>query len=355
LKKEFTAVLLVAVLFSTITYMGNAQGASQANIDGWQVAVGNVDYNQSNGILKLSGDDLYPGPTIYKEISPQTDFEFSLQVKAETLGEVSRDPAGEGFTIALLSNASMFGTAVGVNFEFRARGGGQFLVMRHNDLCDFYGWGCDWTPFLYNSLGYNNGYSYWHPNASVNANDATYMPNMWYPSAPLNNSNALVKPDVWYTMKLKVEEIPFTVTAQVLDENGSLLGSYVASDMNNFAFKDIKCLGLSSGFGGTFHIQNITEIIPTPTLSYIPYQADNATSPQTPTAKDTPLETPVVSPSVSPAANQTSTPIILQQNSTKLAGVSPVTIFSMGVVAITIVLSAITLRKLFVKGINRKR
>jgi hypothetical protein len=216
---------------------------------------------------------------------------------------------------------------------------------------------------LYNSLGYNNGYSYWHPEASANANNATLMPSMWYPTTPLNNSNALVKPDVWYTMTLKIQETPFTVTAEVLDENGTLLGAYIAFDMNNFAFEDIKCLGISSAFGGTFQIQNITEIMPTPTLSRPPDEAVNATSTPTPTAApaptanltiNQPLETPVASPITSPTANQTSTPIILQQNSAKTSGVPLLAISSLGIVAATMVLSAITLRKLFVKGTNRK-
>jgi outer membrane protein assembly factor BamB len=215
-------------------------------IQGWQVGPWGGNVSESSGTLTLSGDDRAAGPLLWREFHPMTGFEISLQVNAATLGEVHRDPAGagEGFAIALRPNASLFGTAIGVNFELRARGGGQFLLTRHNNNCDLYGWACDWTPFLYNSLEYNNGYSY------------------WYPNPPQDRSNAPVKPNVWYTMKLKIQEDPFTVTTEVLDENGTLRGSYSTSDMNNFAFKDIKVIGISSGFGGTFYVRNITGIGP---------------------------------------------------------------------------------------------
>jgi PKD repeat protein len=226
-------------------------------VGGWQVAGTGGQASESNGTITLSGDYRAAGLTLWREFLPKNDFEISLQVKAATLGEVHRDPAGggEGFAIMLRPNASLFGTAIGVNFELRARGGGQFLLTRHNNNCDLYGWACDWTPFLYNSLEYNNGYSYWHPNP------------------PQDRSNAPIKPNVWYTMKLKIQENPFTVTTEVLDENGTLLGSYSTSDMNNFAFKDIKVIGISSGFGGTFYVRNITGIAPDSDFVFAPEEA----------------------------------------------------------------------------------
>ena len=159
-----------------------------------------------------------------------------MQVKAATLGEVDRDPngAGEGFAIMLRQNASMFGTMVGLNFEMRARGGGQFLVNRHDEQCDLNGWTDDWTPFVYDSLGYNDGYAFWHTNETQGQ---TGFPLPFQPTPVYNTTDAPVRPNVWYTMKLDVQETPFTVTAEVLDENGTLLGSFSVSDMNNFAFK----------------------------------------------------------------------------------------------------------------------
>ena len=45
-----------------------------------------------------------PGPYLVREFNPTGDFEVSLDLKAETLGEVSRDPmgAGEGFNFGFL-------------------------------------------------------------------------------------------------------------------------------------------------------------------------------------------------------------------------------------------------------------
>jgi hypothetical protein len=214
---------------------------------GWQVADDSGDYAESDGVITLSGNEQNAGTTLYKYISPQTDFEISLQVKAETLGEVHRDPsgAGEGFVILLRPNASVFGVALGINFELRARGGGQFLVLRHNNVADTYGWPYDWTPFIYNSLEYNDGSSFWQ-----------------YSSSEVK-ANAPVKPDIWYTMKLKIRQAPFLITSEVLTENGTLLGSFPISDINNFGFGDIKCVGISSGFGGTFYVRNFTNGVST--------------------------------------------------------------------------------------------
>jgi hypothetical protein len=204
------------------------------------VAENGGNYSESGGIITLSGNEEFAGTTLYRNIFPQTDFEISLQVKAETLGEVHRDPngAGEGFLIMLRPNASVFGALIGVNFELRARGGGQFLVNRHNSVADAYGWPYDWTPFVYNSLEYNDGSSFWHY------------------SLPEVLEKAPVKPDIWYTMILEVQQTPFIITAEVLTENGTLLGSFPIDDISNFGFSDIGCIGISSGFGGTFYVRN---------------------------------------------------------------------------------------------------
>lgn len=240
LKKLIVVIYTAVIIFSA--FLAALNSASAATFQGWQVVDNSGDYAESGGVITLSGDEEFAGTTLYRDIFPQTDFEVSLQVKAETLGEVHRDPngAGEGFLIMLRPNVSLLGTAKGINFELRARGGGQFLVLRHNSVADAYGWPYDWTPFVYNSLEYNNGSSFWRSSSSEVLEKAP------------------VKPDVWYTMTLKVQQTPFIITAEVLTENGTLLGLFPIDDINNFDFSDIGCIAVSSGFGGTFYIRNFT-------------------------------------------------------------------------------------------------
>ena len=128
-----------------------------------------------------------------------------------------------------------FGMPTCVAFEMRARGGGQFLLDRHDNA-----WAWDWTPFIYNTLEYNDGYSYWH-NSSQQVTE-----------------NALVKPNFWYTVNLSVKNSPFTVTATVTNETGAILGTFSISDTLNFSFSDIRFLAISSGFGGEFYVRNFT-------------------------------------------------------------------------------------------------
>jgi hypothetical protein len=192
--------------------------------------------SESNGILTLSGDERAAGPCLYREFRPENDFEISFQLKAATLGEVDRDPqgAGEGFILYLWPSTNL-AAQTGVAFEMRARGGGQFLLDRHDDA-----WAWDWTPFIYNTLGYNDGYAFWH-------NSPRYV-----------TETAPVKPNVWYTVNIKVQNSPFVVTATVTNETGTVLGSYSISDMVGFSFSDIKFLAISSGFGGTFYLRYLT-------------------------------------------------------------------------------------------------
>lgn len=91
-------------------------------LQGWQKIDDGGCYSENNGIVTFSVDDQAAGPTLYKEFSPQSDFEFSLQIKAATLGEVNYDPqgAGEGFSLMLRPNIT-FGAPTGINFEMRAK------------------------------------------------------------------------------------------------------------------------------------------------------------------------------------------------------------------------------------------
>lgn len=233
-----TLTFLGIILCSTVA-VANAQ--SGETVLGWQVMPGGGNVSESDGVITLSGNEQAAGTTLYTSIAPASDFEISMQVKAETLGQVNSDPqgAGEGFLIMLRPNSSVFSQPIGMNLELRGRGGGQFLVTRHDTLCDMYGWYCDWTPFVYNSLRFNNGTSFW--NGSLPA-------------------DAPVQPGVWYTMTLKIQQHPFIVTAEVYAPNGTMVGFYPVADINNCGFSDLKCVGISSAFGGTFYIRNVTGV-----------------------------------------------------------------------------------------------
>ena len=159
-----------------------------------------------------------PGPYLVREFNPTGDFEISLDLKAETLGEVSRDPmgAGEGFNFGFCVNYTR--PQPGVYFEMRARAGVNsfwygMITFATSRL------GCNWEPFVYNSLGYNNGYDYWHPNL------------------PQDRSNSTVKPDVWYTLKLKVQKEPFVVTGEVYRGKAFYLVHTVVNSVNNLYFR----------------------------------------------------------------------------------------------------------------------
>jgi hypothetical protein len=243
-QKKTVALLFMASLLVTLG-IACFEVKADAMWNGWHVASNGGIYTETDGVITFSGDEYIAGPSLIREFEPpQDDFEVSLDLKAETLGEVSRDPmgAGEGFSFGFTANYAQ--PQPGIHFEMRARAGGQFLLVWHDDLCDMYDWGCNWEPFVYNSLSYNDGYAYWHTNP------------------PVDRSNSKVKPDVWYTLKLKVQKEPFTVTGEVYTQEGNLLGSYTVDSINNLEFADIKYFIITSWAGGTFYIRNITGITP---------------------------------------------------------------------------------------------
>jgi len=239
----FAPILIVILVMILITTCFSVEADVIWNE--WHVTSDGGVYSETDGVLTFSGDEFAAGPTLYKEFEPpQDDFEVSIDLKAETLGEINRDPlgAGEGFGFGFTANYAQ--PHPGIHFQMRARAGGQFLLVWPAGLSDNYGLEYDWRPFVYNSLGYNNGYDYWHPGTSV------------------DRSNSTVQPDVWYTLKLKVQKDPFTVTGEVYKPQGNLLGSYTIRSINNLEFSDIKYFTITSWAGGTFYIQNITGIAP---------------------------------------------------------------------------------------------
>jgi PKD repeat protein len=224
---------------------------------GWQLGPGGGHISESNGTLIFSANDVLPGkePSLFKEFTPKGDFEISFQLKAETLGEVLLDQAGEGFSF-LFGNIDIPSQQFHiVSLNMRARAGGQFLLNWHDNISDLNGWQGQWIPFVYNGLEYNNGYAFWHTNP------------------PQDRSNAPIQPDVWYTLKLKVQKTPFLVTGEVYSENDTMLGSLTIGGMNDFTFEDIKYVYMRTGGGGTFYVRNIKGLAPDSSFTLYPNEA----------------------------------------------------------------------------------
>lgn len=178
---------------------------------GWQIEDVGGQYSENNGVIRLSGTD-GKYVMLYEQIAPETDFSFSLQVNAATWA---------GFAIMLRSSLPFAGSTQGINFQFGSPNNGSFCLAR-----------------------YVNGWT-------------------WNYFTTGNQEN------VWYTMKLSVQANPFKITAQAYDQNGVLLGSFSASDMNNLNFGNIKYLGFGAlESGGDYFVRNVSaQNIPAPSLS----------------------------------------------------------------------------------------
>jgi hypothetical protein len=224
-------VLTAFLVFSSLLSLAHGEV-----VQGWEKWLEGGSVSESDGILTLSGgngNDV--PPCLLKPFKPTGDFEISFDLKTETLGEVLLDQAGEGFTLAFGNVSKPQVDRSLVTFWLRGRAGGQFLLMWHDKNGD-----TPWVPFVYNGIGYNNGYDFWHPNP------------------PQDRSNAPIQPDVWYTIKLEVQETPYVVTAEVYTETGLLLGSFSADTISYPTFDEINSLYMSAGRGvGTFHIKNM--------------------------------------------------------------------------------------------------
>lgn len=260
--KLISILFLVSILFWAVLLTNNARGQTDI-LQGWQLEDTGGYYTVNNGVLHLWSDDINEGPTFYQAISPKSDFEFSLQINAAWLSAMPNED--DGFEIVLKPVLPSIGQDQGVNFELRDRDGGMFLLARYTTL--WY-----WDSFV-GSPGNPVGYPSVFPNVTV------------------------VNQNVWYTMNLIVQANPFVITAQVLDQNGVLLGSYSASDMTNFAFSDIKYIGFGSCYGGNFYVQNISGLTPSSDFSYSPappsayapviFDASNSSDPICPIANYT--------------------------------------------------------------------
>jgi len=243
--KLVSLIMLTTLLFGSLFVVIAFCEDSSYQLSGWRFLpsldshFSNGQFSESDCTFRFSGNQSgFGGPSFCREISPQTDFSFSLQVKAMRLGVSGYDSLLEGFGIFLKPNASI-GIRTGVNFELRGAYGGMFLMARYTTT-----W--DWASFV-------GGNGYWLPNG--------------VPSASGSNP---VKTDAWYTMNLTVQKAPFVVTGQVFDQNGNLLGTKSVSDMTNFKFEDIKVIAIGSGWSGDFYVRNISGLPPSSEFSYSP-------------------------------------------------------------------------------------
>jgi hypothetical protein len=188
LKKIVFVLFLTGILLGTLSYVALGD-ADLSQFQEWQIEDRGGYYSEADGIIRLrsSGGDNCPGLYLYKQVAPVTDFNFSLQVKAATL---------LSFGMSVRSSLPFWWGTEGVSFEFGYYGEGKFLLARQTSTDDWIG------------SHFADGVA-----------------------------------DVWYTMQLSVYAEPFRIEAEVLDENGTLLGSLSASDISNFSFSDIKYLG----------------------------------------------------------------------------------------------------------------
>ena len=193
-------MLTCALIFET---QFAAPVLAQSNGDvvgGWTVKNQGGYYSESNGTIRIWSDAHDQGVILYKEISPKSDFEFSLQVKAARM---------DGFGIVI----GDIDTGRQMNFEFHNKyGTNTFLLARAVNETS-------WETGVYGTYWDWQGFAYGQEN-------------------------------VWYTMKLTVKAEPFVVTGQVYSENGALLGSLSLSDMENFLFKDIENVEIMNPWGG---------------------------------------------------------------------------------------------------------
>jgi hypothetical protein len=240
-KKLSTGLLIASLLILSLIQISGCETQS-STLQGWQVDNGGGFYSESNGIIRLwsngGNDSPYNGGPyigLYKQIKPTTDFIFSVQVNAKVV---------EGCAINLRSSLPTGGKQEGISFEFGSYGEGVFLLARNTS-----NYGFNQLPFEGANLWTVNKFAYGDPN-------------------------------VWYTMQLNVTSAPFGITASVLDQNGTLIGSFSTSDMFNFTFEDINYIGLHVwGYSPSdFLFRNIQDSFANPASITIKTDCSSATA-----------------------------------------------------------------------------
>jgi hypothetical protein len=200
-KKLLFGLMVISLLFLTLFQTGQCEIQSSLT-NGWQIEDKGGFVTETNNIFRLwsNGGSDCPSISLYKQIKPNTDFTFSVQVNAQT---------PESCGIFVKSDLPIAGNFAGFNFEYGHYGEGLFLLAR-------------------NSTIYTGGQDIWGVSSRWTTNQVAYG-----------------DPSVWYTMQLRVSSSPFRITTSVFDENGTSIGTVSTSDIDNFTFEDIKYIGLS--------------------------------------------------------------------------------------------------------------
>jgi hypothetical protein len=200
--KNLLALFTISFLFFTLVQPSLCQVQS-FTFQGWQVENDRGFHTESNGALRLwtNGGSIPPSISLYKQIKPTTDFNFSLQVNAQAV---------ESCAIDFRKSLPIIGSMLGFNFEFGHYGEGLFSLARKS-------------------------------NSSTDSQDIGFGDS----SSWIASKVAYGDPHVWYTMKVSVSVSPFIISTSVFDENGTSIGSFSTSDITNFTFEDINYIALS--------------------------------------------------------------------------------------------------------------
>jgi hypothetical protein len=206
-------------------------------IQSWQVENSSGYSSESNGVIHLwsNGGSVCPSIHLYKQIKPTTDFSFSVQVNAQTMESCSIDVRG---------TLPVAGSMDGFNFEFGYYGDGIFALARNT------------SDSVFNQFPFGNSSSW------------------------TSTQFAYGNPNVWYTMQLNVSSSPFVITASVLNENGTSIGTYSTSDIAGFTFGDINYIGFGVwGYSPSDYLfRNIQDSFDKPSYITISTDCSSATA-----------------------------------------------------------------------------
>jgi hypothetical protein len=235
-KKILSGLTIISLLFFTLIQTSQCEVQS-AIINGWQISDKGGYVSETNNTFRLwsNGGSDCPSISLYKQIKPNTDFTFSVQVNAQT---------PESCGIFIKNDLPIAGNFAGFNFEYGHYGQGLFLLAR-------------------NSTRYTGG------------QDTLGVSSRW-----IADQVAYGDPNIWYTMQLKVFSSPFRIATSVFDENGSSIGSVSTSDIDNFTFEDINYIGLTVwGYSpADYSFRNIEDPFDNPASISIATQSSSTTA-----------------------------------------------------------------------------
>jgi hypothetical protein len=192
-KKLLFGLIVISPLFFTLIQISLCEVQSSTT-NGWQIEDKGGYVSETNNTFRLwsNGGSDCPSISLYKQIKPNTDFTFSVQVNAKT---------PESCGIFIKSDLPIAANFAGFNFEYGHYGQGLFLLAR-------------------NSTNY------------IGSQDTLGVSSRW-----IADQVAYGDPNIWYTVQLRVSSSPFRITTSVFDENGSSIGSVSTSDIDNFTFE----------------------------------------------------------------------------------------------------------------------